>query len=868
MKQRKLKKPPKSAEWLLKKVFDENVFDSAVCDIEEAFKEKQKSKGYLFSVVWYWIQVVKSYPLFMNNLIYWRFSMFKNYLKIAFRNMKRNKGYTFINVFGLALGIASCLLIFSYVNYHLSFDKYHENSDRIYRFAAVGEMSGSEYSSAAISAAMAPLLIDDYPQIEKVVRFSTDRFNKFRYKDKKFYEPYYYFADGSAFDVFSYKLLKGDPKTALEDPNTVVLSSEAAYRYFGDEDPIGKMINFEDKIDLTVTGIMERPPANSHLQIDILISMKSYDQHRGFHRRSRWTYTYVLLKKGVPVKEFETVSKGFFDKHLSDLLKPMGGKLMPYIQPITSIHLHSNLGYDNPGNINFTYIYVFAVIALFILLIASVNYINLSTARSAVRAKEVGIRKVFGAVKVEIIKQFIGESFVYVILASISALILVMVSLPYFKDLSGINISMQLMEVPSFWLSLFLILFSLCFIAGGYPAIFLSRYKPVKTLKGIFVKGGKSSSFRNSLVVFQLTILVILIIMTTGITRQIEFLKNRNLGFDKEHVLFTKFPASRSSVRPKHLFKDEVKALSGVVNVSYSLNVPGTNYYLGQYLPEGFPENQSFSMEISAVDEDYLNTLGLEIVEGRGFSKEIFSDSRNAMVINETAAKMIGWENPIGKKITDLNSEGNISYQVIGVVKDFHSRSLHYTIEPLVFISTSEYHDISMRIRPGNVSHTMSLIEKKWKEFFPYNPFVYSFLDDTFDNLYRTENRLMKVISVFTLLSIFIGALGLFGLVSFMTEQRTKEIGIRKTLGATSGSLSFLLIKDLSKWILLANLISLPLGYFILNQWLRNFAYKAGIGWQVFVFSGLTALFLSLITVGKNVLKAANSNPVDSLRYE
>jgi len=844
-------------------------------DLKEGFEVITEDEGVLRARIWYGMQILKIVKGKIFNLQYWSIAMFKNYCKIAFRNMLRYKGYSIINISGLAIGIASAITLFSYVYYELSFDKYHENADKIYRVVVGGKMSGEDYDNAKIPAALTPMLINDYPEIENTVRFAGDIFNMFRYQDKKFYEPQFLYADSSVFKVFSYSLIKGDEMTALKAPNTVVLTQEAAYKYFGDEDPMGKMIRLNDEADLAVTGIMKRPPENSHLKFDMLVSFETFIQLNSWAARSLTSfnsYTYIILKEGTDSENFKRKCADFLDRHIGEQFKPAGGELSCRLQPLTSIHLHSNLLNDNPENTSMIYVYTFIFTAIFILLIACINYINLSTARSAIRGKEIGVRQILGAFKGQIIRQFIGESFLYAFFALLLGMMLVTATLPLFRGLSGHVLTLDFFIRPLFWIELIFIMVFVCFIAGGYPAFLLSGFKPVQTLKGFLSTGRKNSYFRNILILIQFTILTALVIVTVGVLGQLNYIKNRNLGYDKDQLLYIKFHNDHSDNENRiswiNSLKAELVTLDGVINGSLSNHVPNTNYFRGQFNPEGFPKNQIFNMETYQIDDDFLNTYGIDLVEGREFSKEFTSDAETAVMINETAARQFGWENPVGKRILRLNSYGDQNYHVIGTVKDFHSRTLHHSIEPMLFQKFDDFHSLTLRLKTENITHTMKLIEEKWREFEPDHPFEYFFLDDYFDSLYKTEANLGKSIRIFTFLAVCIACLGLFGVMSFMAEQRTKEIGIRKTVGASVTNISILLTKEFIKWVVLANLFAWPIAYLALNRWLQKFAYKIEIGWGIFLISGLLSVFIAVFTIAYRVVKASSANPIDALRYE
>lgn len=875
MKTRKTTRPPRWGEWILGLLFAHDKRETIRSEFVEAFVLIAEESGDLRAKIWYVTQVFKILFGKLVNKLYWSGPMIRNYFKIAFRNVLRHKGYSIINISGLALGIASGILLLSFINYELSFDKHHKNANRIFRVVVEGKMSGEDYDNAKIPVALTPLLMNDYPEIENTVRFAGEIFNMFRYQDKKYYEPYFLYADSSVFHVFSYSLIKGDKNTVLRAPNTIVLTEETAYKYFGNEDPLGKIIKFNDELDLAVTGIMERPPKNSHLRFDMLVSFETFTKYNSWAARSLTSfnsYTYIILKEGTDSNHFKKKCEDFLDRHIGEKFEPVGGKLSCRLQPLTSIHLHSNLQNDNPENTSIIYVYTFIVIGILILLIACINYINLSTARSAIRAKEVGVRKVLGAFKGQIVKQFIGESLFYEILAFLLGIALVIAALPSFRELTGYTLNIDFLMNPLIWIEFILMMVFVCIVAGGYPAFLLSGFRPVKTLKGVFISGRKNSHFRNILVLFQFSILTALVIITVGVLSQLDYMRNRNLGFDQDQLLTIKFHNDHSDndnrIQWINSLKAELLTLDGVINGALSNHVPNTNYFRGQFHPEGFPKNQIFNMETYQIDDDFLSTYGIDLIKGRGFSKEFTRDSENAVIINETAAKQVGWEDPVGKRITRLRQFGNVNYDVIGVAKDFHSRPLHFRIEPMIFRNFEDFHSLTLRLKKENLNQTMKLVKEKWLEFEPDHPFEYFFLDDHFESSYKTEINLGKVIQIFTFLAVCIGCLGLFGLVMFMTEQRTKEIGIRKTVGASVTNITILLTKEFTKWVVLANLFSWPIAYLALSRWLQNFAYKTSIGWELFVLSGAISAIIAIITISHRVFKAATANPVDSLRYE
>jgi len=800
--------------------------------------------------------------------------MFRNYLKIAIRNIRKHKGYAFINIAGLSIGMACCILIVAYIITELSYDKYNENADRIYRIGAEVNMGGFTGTLAISNAPVGPVLHEDYPEVLNAVRIRpiSKRFVKF--EDREFYEEQVLYADNSIFDIFTFPMIKGDPKTALVTAYSVVLTDETAKKYFGNGDPIGKVLKFNNQDDFTVTGVVENIPRNSHFTFDMLCSFETFFA-RNKQARENWfnfnLYTYLLLPESYSFQELENKFPALVDKYMGKILKALGGELKYFLQPLTSIHLHSNLENELSGNGNILYVYIFAAIALFILFIACINFMNLATARSATRAKEVGMRKVIGAHKRELIRQFLGESIIYSFISLLIALILVQLAIPLFRSISGTELRMNYAEIP--WLIpalLGLVLF-VGIIAGSYPALFLSSFQPANVLKGTLKSGAGNKRFRNILVVTQFIISVTLIIGTGIIINQLKYMKNTNLNFDKENVIFVRITDQK--IRQSLDFvKNELKKIPGVINLAVSSTVPGQIADVTPYIPEGFPEDNSQLMKSINIDHDFLPTLGIEIVDGRNFSTEFATDKKEAVIINETAVKKFGWDNPVGKTIKAPGSGFPMQWDtkiVIGVVKDFHFSSLHKTIMPLYISNVPSYLDtISIKISPENTTNTLSFLREKWKEIDPYRPFEYSFLDETYDSQYRPDEQLSKIFASFTAFAIFIACLGLFGLASFMSEQRTKEIGIRKVLGASVPGIVVMLSKNFLKLVIIANIISWPISYFVMKNWLQNFAYRTNMGVWLFIMTGALSLCIALLTVSYQSVKASLSNPVDAIKYE
>jgi putative ABC transport system permease protein len=800
--------------------------------------------------------------------------MFKNYLKIAIRNIRKHKGYAFINIAGLSIGMACCILIVAYIITELSYDKYNENADRIYRIAAEVNIGGFTGTLAFTNAPVGPVLQKDYPEVLNSVRIRPVSKKFVKFEDREFYEDGILYADNSIFDIFTFPMIKGDRETALVTAYSVVLTEDTAKKYFGDDDPIGKFLKFDNQDDFTVTGVVRNVPRNSHFTFDMLCSYETYFTQNK-QARENWfnfnLHTYLLFPENYDYRELEKKFPALVDTYMGKVLKALGGEIKYFLQPLTSIHLHSNLEGEISGNSDVLYVYIFSAIALFILFIACINFMNLATARSATRAKEVGMRKVIGAHKKELIRQFLGESIIYSFFSLLIALILVQLAMPLFRSLSGTELGINYAEMP--WLIpclLGLVLF-VGIIAGCYPALFLSSFQPASVLKGSLKSGAANKRFRSILVVAQFIISVTLIIGTGIILNQLNYMKNTNPNFDKENVIFVRI-IDQKIQQSLDFVKNELKKIPGVISVAASSAVPGQNTDVIPYIPEGFQEDNSQLMETIAVDHDFVPTLGIEIADGRNFSTEFTTDKKEAAIINETAVKKFGWDSPVGKTIKAPGSGFPMRWEtktVIGVVKDFHFSSLHKIIMPLYIDNAPSYADkISIKISPQNTTGTLRLLREKWKEIDPYRPFEYSFLDETFDSQYRPDERLSKIFASFTIFAILIACLGLFGLASFMSEQRTKEIGIRKVLGASVPGIILMLSKNFLKLVIIANIIAWPISYLAMKNWLQNFAYRINIGLWIFILTAALSLCIALLTVSYQSVKASLSNPADAIKYE
>jgi len=800
--------------------------------------------------------------------------MFGNYLKTALRNILRNKGYSTINISGLAIGMACCFLILLFVQDELSYDKYHGKADRIYRLVALNKSGGEERHLAPIGAPVGEAFANAFPEIQKAARFNRGERVLVTYRDKRFFEERFFYADPAAFDIFSFPIVKGNLQTALSAPFAVVITESVAYKYFGREDPVGKSIILDNEHNYHITAVMRDVPSNSHFRFDFLASLETLADLHGErflkHPGYMAFYTYLLLEENADPKELQMKFEGMVKQSYGERIASMRSF---YLQPLKGIHLHSRLEYEIEANSSISFIYAYSAIALFLLLIAAFNYMNLSTARSAKRAREVGMRKVLGALRLQLVKQFLGESVVLSVLSLFLSLVFVWLSLPLFNSLTGKQLGFSFISNIVLLLSLAAIVAAVGILGGFYPAIFLSGFEPIRTLKGRLATYGKSASFRRLLVLAQFTISIILIIGTFVIRNQLHYLRSQNLGFDKEQVVVMPMH-DQDTTKAYELIKAEILKNPSVLSATASSSVPGKPVTSIAYRPEGLPEDQHVSMDTYFVDDDFLRTLSIEVAAGRGFSQEFATDEESAFILNETAVRELSWDDPLNKQVvwpSDLRRQDAIvkKGQVVGVVKDFHVTSLHESIGPVLLqVRPSSFQYISARISTGDIPNTLSFFRQKWSQFSPAFPFEYSFLDEDFDRLYRADEKVGRIIGIFSILAILVACLGLFGLASYATEQRTKEIGIRKVLGSSITGIILLLSKEFTKWVLIANVIAWPVAYYAMKRWLGNFAYRAGIGLEIFILSGFLAFTIALITVSYQSIKAALTDPADSLRYE
>ncbi|MFH1194892.1 MAG: ABC transporter permease [bacterium] len=806
--------------------------------------------------------------------------MFKNYLTITLRNLRKYKGYSFINIFGLAVGIAVCILIMLFVQDELNYDRFHEKSDRVFRLcldARAGEIAEQGVTTCA---PLAETLVREIPEVETAVRFRNYGFPVFRYGEKAFSEERVFWADSSLFDVFTIPFLKGNPKTVLSQLNALIITETMAKKYFGEENPIGKIINSDNRFDYIVTAVVKDMPDNSHFHFDFIASLARYNDTRSpIWFNNNW-YTYVVLREGVSwqdvekkinpalTKYYKPQIEAAFQTTWEELVKN-GAKYNFNLQPVTDIHLNSHYAQELEPNSSMANVYIFSLIALAILCIACFNFMNLSTARYSSRAKEVGIRKTLGSDFGQLVRQFLSESIILVFVSTIISILLVYLLLPVFNDISGKEITLNLFNNFYALPSLLLLILFVGSAAGIYPAFFLASFKPMTVLGGKFKDGSRGKAFRSGLVIFQFSISIILIIGTVIVYGQLNYMQNKNLGYEKEQLLVIhKTDDLGNSI---DAFKNELRKNPNVKYLTNSVQLPGMNY--GDNLFESRVNGKSYRQLLRQgyADYDFASTFKIKMADGRYYSRERAVDADNSIVLNEAAVKSLRLKNPIGTEIyeTGIGDETRI-LKVVGIMKDFHFQSLHQQIEPLAMrlLTQGAARYTTVRLSTENIRQSVESIKSIWDSYAGNQQFEYTFFNEDYDRLYKSEERTSKLFVTFSILAIMIGCLGLFGLAAYTAEKRTKEIGIRKVLGASIQSILVLLSKEFMKWIVIANVVSWPIAYYLMNTWLQDFAYRIDIGFMVFLFAGGSALIIAIITVSIQAIKTAIANPVESLKYE
>ena len=793
--------------------------------------------------------------------------MFKNHITVAIRTLLRHKIYSFVNISGLAVGLACCMLIMLFVQDELSYDQFHKNADQIYRVLWNARYGDNEWTIPYVEVPISETLKEQFPEVVHSTRLRRES-QTIRRESNYVIEKNFYYAESSFFDVFTVPFIAGDPTTALNAPNAVILTEQSAQRYFPNRDPMGQTLELNDGKSLQVTGVVKAFPPQSHFHFDFLAPLKTLPIIE--RRKSAWgsatVYTYLMLKDGASASELQTKFTAYVREHILSKMPPMPGYHTNYlIQPLTDIHLHSNLRYEITANSNIMHVYIFSLIAIFVLLLACINFVNLSTARSSTRAREVGVRKVLGSHRSQLICQFFSESTICVAFSSILAIGICELGLPLLNSLANKHLTMGSLIAPHVLIGLFALIIAVGLLSGMYPALYLSSFWPVTALKGHIISG--KTHLRNGLVVLQFCISISLLVGTLVVRNQLHFAQNKHLGFDKEHVLILReIPRTLTSTKQAMTFRDQFETLPQVATASLNTDVPGRDFDSMLFIPEQPANYEKTALTYTLVDEKYVEALNLKIVEGRNFAPAEHATDVSAFLVNQSAVKALGWQTALGKKLRRGNG---IEGPIIGVVSDFHIGSLKQEIKPLVLPYLYRLPMcLAIRLHPGNVTEAIAAVEGIWKKSAPNQPFSYTFLDQDYARLYNREQQMSHVFQIFSGLAILIACLGLFGLVAFTTQQRTKEIGIRKILGASVSGILYLLSKDFLKLVIIANLIAWPIAYYAMNQWLQSFAYRINLSISTFLLSGLIALLIALLTVSYQAIKAARANPVEALRYE
>ncbi len=807
--------------------------------------------------------------------------MLKNYLKTAYRNLVKNKFYTAINIVGLAVGIATCLLILLYVSDELSFDRYNTQAQRIYRVNNEIKFGDNHVDLAVAPSLMGTTMVKEIPEVEQYTRIQWHGSLLIKKGNENLREDHVAYGDSTLFEVFTLPMISGDPKTALREPHSLVISEKIAKKYFNSIDPVGKEMIINDSLNYKITGVIRNIPSQSHFNFDIFVATSENPYSRDDNWLSENWNTYILVKKNANFNKLNTEINAMMDRYVGpelqgvvnmslDQFKKSGGYVRARLSPLTSIHLHSNKTGELGGNGNIQFVYIFSAIALFILLIACVNFMNLSTARSFNRAKEVGVRKVLGSLRKNLILQFLAESVLISFIALIFAVVIAYLLLPYFNQLSGKTIKVDTIFQPGMIFSLVILMLIVGFLAGSYPAFFLSSFQPIAVLKGKLVAGFKRSWLRNALVVVQFVITIVLIIGTMVVFNQLNYIRATDVGYNRNQVLVI----NGTSVLGDQAvtFKNELMGITGVQNATITGFLP-TDYERSSdafFTSTALDPKSAISMQIWSVDENYIPTLGMKMLDGRNFSPQFPTDS-SGIIINEAAAKFLNTKETLNRKlytITDFKSKKTNEFHVIGVVKDFNFYSLHYLVTPLALSFGKNNDNISVRVDASNTPSVISAIKTKWKTLASGQPFDYGFMDEQFNSIYNAEQQVGRISITFSVLAILIACLGLFGLVTYAAEQRTKEIGIRKVLGANVPVIVGMIMRDFLKLVIIASVFAFPIAWWGMNKWLQNFAYRVDMGWWIFLIAALIAVAVTLITISYQAIKAAIANPVTSLRSE
>ncbi len=793
--------------------------------------------------------------------------MFKNYLKIAWRNLWKDKEYSLLNILGLAIGITCSLFLILYVMDELSYDRYNDNADRIYRVSAFIQEPEREMKTANTQYPLGLVLQKDIPEVEQAVRIVLGDELYYKVGEKQFSEDKIYYADKNLFDVFSFPFIEGVSSTALVEPNSIVLTESMAKKYFGSSSVVGRSLrNSRDEL-FEITGVIADIPGNSHFKAEAFISSSTLPKDfANFWGQFGNFYTYVLLKPNANAKDFEAKMLPLYDAYMAEIFEQYNVKIKYGVIPVTSIHLKSDLDNEPEETGSMSYIYIFSIVALFMLVIASINYMNLTTARAAGRAKEIGIRKVVGSSRSQLIKQFLLESVLVTAIATILSLLIVILLLPYFNTISGKAITLNSLFEPNILYILAGVVVLVGLLGGSYPAIYLTSTNAIAVLKGKLAKASSNSILRKVLVTTQFTISMVMLICTMVVYNQLDFMRDKDLGFNSDQIISIVIDPTQNTDGKLGNYKSEILKRADIGSASIAECTPGKSPDFNLFKVEtinGFIEK---GVDVYGVDEDYFNTLGIKVIEGRNFSADIPADTLNNLIVNETMVKAMGWDNALGKKIT--NPGGDFELEVIGVVKDFNQKSLYNAIEPLLLVYRPNASGLQAKITGGNISRTVSELEGVWQKIFPDTPFQYNFLDQEFNSQYTADQKRGQIFTAFSALTILISCLGLLSLVAFTTQQRRKEVSIRKVVGAKVSNIVFIIAKSFMVLIGISCLLAFPIAYLFMDKWLEVFPYKTDIKASTFLLSALILIMITLITVSFHAVKSALANPVKSLRTE
>jgi putative ABC transport system permease protein len=867
--------PPRFTERLLKRFFpDEDIF-TTIGDLEEVYNSIAEEKGAAKARLWYRLQAFKSIVSYFKNQFLWSIVMFKNYLVFTSRLIKRDKFHYFLNFLGLSTGIACCIIIMLFLRNELTYDRHHENADRIYRISSNYVTSGKPLLYAITSPALGPRLKEEYPEIEEYVRIFPLPEMLFCFDNKRIYQERLVLADPSILEVFTHPLLRGNKQTCLEDPNTVVLTETLARKYFGDENPMGKIIQVENQGDFMVTGVMKDPPRNSHIPIEGIISYSTWDTDQQSLRWSMYEvfgYTYVLLPENYDLAAFYEKFPVFYEKYFKADEETYGQVYKPIFLKLKDIHYNS-FGFRGEMPLgNKSYLYAFFFIGIFILVLACVNYVNMATARFSTRVREIGMKKVLGSGKRNLIFQLLGESLLVSFIAMIFAYGAVLLFLTPFNQRLELNLETWMLLDPALITAVLGLFLLIGILSGIYPAFYLSSIRSVTAISGGFSSGRTGVQMRRILVTFQFVISIGVVIITLFMNRQIEFMRHRDLGFKKENVVSIRL-RDNDVISKIQAFKQELIQHPDIISVATGIGQPGAPN-TGLYRFESRESMEEHNYFVLWGGFDFIQTLGAEIVDGRDLDPSYSTDRQKGFIVNETLVRFMEWDNPIGKRVIQgTHTDGH----VIGVVKDFHFTSLHNKIEPMLIRMISRPEDnmpgsipdrLLVRLKSQDLTDTMKWLEERWNKFNPNRPFIFSFLDDSFDRLYDADRRQNRLVKIFSYICIVISLLGLLGLSSFTSLRRTKEVALRKILGASAAQIVLIMFREIFFLIVVSIGIAIPVSLLFIDMWLGRFAYRTGISPVLLGAAAIGAILVAFLTASYHSIKVAHTDPVDNLRYE